>query len=114
MRAGNVVDLFPDGHDSFIAICRSISSNTDCQLPRTDCLKSFIVGYQGLSDRFKSHRQSGIYRNATQTGRANAPAKCALLFLDMACNAMLGVDSCITPYPQEAELLQAGTARVLK
>ena len=41
------------------------------------CRNRHIVGYQGLSSRATSQRQSGAACNRVQTGRPSAPARCA-------------------------------------
>ena len=54
-----------------------ISWKTPCQFPRSRCRNSRIVGYQGLSLRSSSQRQSGAKGSATQTGTPSAPARWA-------------------------------------
>jgi len=48
---------------------------TPDQSPGALCRNSRAVGYQGLSSRSMSHRQSGTNGNKTQTGFASAPAR---------------------------------------
>ena len=53
----------------------SNSPNTLDQSPSNFCRNSRIVGYQGLSVRSKSQRQSGTKGKATHTGTPSAPAR---------------------------------------
>ena len=55
-----------------------ISSKTPGQSPGLLCRKSRMVGYQGLSLRWSSQRQSGTSGSATHTGTPIAPAKWAI------------------------------------
>src|SRR4029077_18844801 len=55
----------------------SISAKAGSQQLHSTWRNRRRVGYQGLSLRSSSHRQSGTYRNATHVGRPSAPAKCA-------------------------------------
>src|SRR5581483_6616250 len=56
----------------------AIASKTVTQSPRVCCLKSFAVGYHGLSVRSSSQRQSESTSSGMNTGRASAPARWAM------------------------------------
>src|SRR5262249_35991884 len=47
------------------------------QSPNTRWRKSRMVGYHGLSLRFRSQRQSAEKQSGTQTATPSAPARCA-------------------------------------
>src|SRR5437763_886115 len=57
-------------------VTRSI---TPVQLPNCCCRNSRALGYQGLSVRSNSQRQSALYGNRIQTGLPIAPARWAML-----------------------------------
>src|SRR5208283_421667 len=50
---------------------------TSDQSPIEDCRNRRIVGYQGVSDRSSSQRQSGMNGSKVQTGLPSAPARWA-------------------------------------
>jgi YD repeat-containing protein len=56
----------------------AIRANTSSQSPSLICRNKRIVGYQGVSARSRSQRQSAIWASATQTGTLNAPARWAV------------------------------------
>ena len=55
----------------------AIRANTSSQSPHDFCRNNRIVGYQGLSSRSTSQRQSAANGSATQIGTPSAPARCA-------------------------------------
>src|SRR3546814_245673 len=52
-------------------------ASTPSQSPKVVCRNSLALGYQGLSSRSTSQRQSALRDSTTQTGRPSAPARCA-------------------------------------
>ena len=54
------------------ATALAMRSITSCHTPHVDCLKSRIVGYQGLSSRFINQRHSDCHGRATNTLVASA------------------------------------------
>ena len=56
---------------------RRIRSNTSAQLSSSRCRNNRIDGYQGLSLRSSSQRQSAATPTTSHTGTPNAPARCA-------------------------------------
>src|SRR5258707_5915896 len=65
---------------AFILLSSSwaMRSNTSDQSPLRIWRKRHIVGYQGVSSRSSSQRQSGTMGNASHTGTARAPARWAV------------------------------------
>src|SRR5262245_50311554 len=55
-----------------------IAPMTLVQSPGLGCRYNRAVGYQGVSLRSNSHRQSAAYLSAIHVGRASAPARCAV------------------------------------
>jgi hypothetical protein len=55
---------------------RMMRATTPSQSSIAGCLNSRAVGYQGLSSRPSSHRQSATYCRRTHTGLPMAPAGC--------------------------------------
>src|SRR5262245_58061056 len=60
----------------------AIARNTDSQSPKAVCRNNRSVGYQGLSRRAVSQRQSGESRTATHAGTPRAPARWATALSD--------------------------------
>ena len=56
----------------------AIRANTSLHSRGVVCRNSRMVGYQGVSSRPVSQRQSATCGNAVNTGRASAPARCAI------------------------------------
>ena len=54
---------------------RAMRSKTSDQSPGEVCRNSLMVGYQGLSSRSTSQRQSGTVAKGTHTGTPSAPAR---------------------------------------
>ena len=67
-----------------------------CQSPRRDWRNSRIVGYQGLSSRSSSQRQSGEKGNATHTGAASAPARCATAVSDVITRSRFSITAAVS------------------
>ena len=55
----------------------AIRSKTGPQTIRSRWRKIRMLGYHGVSSRWLSHRQSGVFEIAIQTGAPSAPARCA-------------------------------------
>ena len=55
-----------------------------------------MVGYQGLSERPSSHRQSGASGRATQTATPNAPAKWAVAVSEVITRSRLAITAAVS------------------
>ena len=89
------------------AIREKISS----QSPNVVCRNRRRLGYQGVSSRFSSHRQSGEIERASHVGTCIAPARWTTLVQDvttksklcmMAAVSMKGPDSVSSPSPNSS------------
>ena len=58
--------------------------------------KSRMVGYQGLSSRSRSQRQSGAKGSITQTGLASAPARCATAVSAVITRSRLAISAAVS------------------
>ncbi len=61
--------------DASFSNSAAMAVSTPCQSPGRGCRNKRIVGYQGLSSRSSSQRQSGVKGSAVQTGTPRAPAR---------------------------------------
>ena len=68
----------PGGAASRCCSASAMPWKTSSHQPGLVWRSSRMVGYQGLSSRSSSHRQSGEKGKAIQTGIPSAPARCAI------------------------------------